>query len=206
MTPPINWKYPPPRPGWRKEIDTFIGPGVTRAELILELVVSLAGGLLMLAYALTQPLGWTGWQIALAVLLAFDLAGGVVTNATSTAKRWYHRPGQGFRQHFTFIAVHGIHLALVAWAFRAGDWDWAIGWYTFLMLASLLILWLPLYLRRPVAFSVFGLGLLFALYLDTPVPGLEWFIPVFLLKLIVSHLLREEPYRPENEGAQEVSL
>lgn len=206
MTPPINWKYPPPRPGWRKEIDTFIGPGVTRAELLLELAVSLASGLLVLAYALTQSLGWTGGQIALAVLLAFDLAGGVVTNATSTAKRWYHRPGQGFRQHFTFIAVHGIHLVLVAWAFRAGDWAWAIGWYAFLLFASLLILSIPLYLRRPVAFSVFGLGLLLAIYLDTPFSGLEWFIPVFLLKLLVSHLLREEPYRPENERVQEVSL
>lgn len=196
MNPQINWNYPPPRPGWRGQLDTFIGPGVTRAELILELVVSLTGGLLLLAYALTHPLGWNGWQIALAVLLAFDLAGGVITNATSTAKRWYHRSGQGFRQHFTFIAVHGSHLALVAWAFRAGDWAWAVGWYAFLVFASLLILQISLYLRRPVAFSLFGLGLLLAQYLDTPTPGLEWFIPVFLLKLFVSHLLREEPYRP----------
>ncbi len=199
MNPQINWNYPPPRPGWRKEIDTFIGPGVTRAELTLELGVSLVAGLGMLLYAFLQPLGWNGWQIALAVLLAFDLAGGVVTNATSTAKRWYHRPGQRLRDHVIFIAVHGVHLALVAWAFRAGDWAWAVGWYAFLMFASLLILLIPLYLRRPVAFSMFGLGLLLALYLDTPVPGLEWFIPVFLLKLLVSHLLREEPYRPLNE-------
>ncbi|MFO7584104.1 MAG: hypothetical protein R6W69_05170 [Anaerolineales bacterium] len=84
----------------------------------------------------------------------------------------------------------------MAWAFRTGDWGWAIGWYAFLMLASLLILWLPLYLRRPVAFSIFGLGFLLAQYLDTPAPGLEWFIPVFLLKLLLCHLLREEPYRP----------
>ena len=199
MNPQINWNYPPPRPGWRKEIDTFIGPGVTRAELTLELGVSLVAGLGMLLYAFLQPLGWNGWQIALAVLLAFDLAGGVVTNATSTAKRWYHRPGQRLRDHVIFIAVHGVHLALVAWAFRAGDWAWAVGWYAFLMFASLLILLIPLYLRRPVAFSMVGLGLLLALYLDTPVPGLEWFIPVFLLKLLVSHLLREEPYRPLNE-------
>ena len=199
MNPQINWNYPPPRPGWRKEIDTFIGPGVTRAELTLELGVSLVAGLGMLLYAFLQPLGWNGWQIALAVLLAFDLAGGVVTNATSTAKRWYHRPGQRLRDHVIFIAVHGVHLALVAWAFRAGEWAWAVGWYAFLMFASLLILLIPLYLRRPVAFSMFGLGLLLALYLDTPVPGLEWFIPVFLLKLLVSHLLREEPYRPLNE-------
>ncbi len=198
MNPNIDWNYPPPRPGWRKEIDTFLGPGTTRAELTLEWIVSLAGGLGMLAYALLQPLGWNGWQTAVAVLLAFDLAGGVVTNATSSAKRWYHRPEQGFRQHFTFVAVHGIHLILVAWLFRAGDWAWALSWFAFLMAASALILAIPLYLQRPLAFSLFGSGLLLWLYLDAPIPGLEWFIPVFLLKLLVSHLLREEPYRPAN--------
>jgi len=198
MNPNIDWNYPPPRPGWRKEIDTFLGPGTTRAELTLEWIVSLAGGLGMLAYALLQPLGWNGWQTAVAVLLAFDLAGGVVTNATSSAKRWYHRPEQGFRQHFTFVAVHGIHLILIGWLFLAGDWAWALFWFAFLMAASALILAIPLYLQRPLAFSLFGSGLLLWLYLDAPIPGLEWFIPVFLLKLLVSHLLREEPYRPAN--------
>jgi len=27
--------------------------------------------------------------------------------------------------------------------------------------------------------------------------GLEWFLPLFYLKLLISHVLREEPYRPE---------
>jgi hypothetical protein len=198
MNPNIDWNYPPPRPGWRKEIDTFLGPGTTRAELALEWIVSLAGGLGMLAYALLQPLGWNGWQVAVAVLLAFDVAGGVVTNATSSAKRWYHRPGQGLRQHLTFIAVHGVHLGLMSWLFRAGDWAWALAWFAFLMTASALILAMPLYLQRPLAFTLFAIGLLLWLYADSAIPGLEWFIPVFLLKLLVSHLLREEPYRPAN--------
>lgn len=205
MNPYINWNYPSPRPGWRGELDAFIGPGVTPAELVLELSVSLVGGLLMLGFALTQPLGWNGWQVALAVLLAFDLAGGVVTNATSSAKRWYHRPEQGFWHHIAFIAVHRVHLALVAWAFRSGDWAWAVSWYAFLMLVGVLILRLPLYLQRPVAFSLFGLGLLLVLYIDRLTPGMEWFMPVFLLKLLVSHLLREETYRPAQESAVHIS-
>jgi hypothetical protein len=196
MNPKIDWNFPAPRSGWRGDLDRFIGPGATQAELALEWSFSLAGGLGMLAYALTRPLGWDGWQIAVAVLLAFDLAGGVVTNATSTAKRWYHRPGQGFRQHLAFIAVHGLHLALVGWLFRAGDWGWALGWFAFLLAASTSVLCLPLYLQRPAAFSLFAIGLLLHQYFTTPTPGLEWFLPVFLLKLLLSHLLREEPYRP----------
>lgn len=197
MNPKIDWNFPAPRPGWRGEWDKFIGPGATRAELALGWGVALAAGLGMLLAALTRPLGWNAGQIALATLFAFDLAGGVAVNATSTAKRWYHRPGQGLREHLTFNAVHGLHLALVAGFFRAGDWGWAAGWFAFLLAASALIAALPLYLQRPVALTVFGLGLTFNLYLFSPTPGLEWFLPVFLLKLLVSHLLREEPYRPE---------
>jgi hypothetical protein len=196
MNPNIDWNYPPPRAGWRGEIDKFLGPGITEMELTLELIFSIIAGLGMLWYALSAKLGWSGWQAAAAALLAFDLAGGVVTNATSTTKRWYHRIGQGFREHLTFVAVHGVHLALVAWLFRAGDWRWAIFWFSFLMATSVLILRVPLYLQRPATPSVFALGLLLSLYWDISVPGLEWFIPIFLLKLLVSHLLREEPYRP----------
>lgn len=197
MNPKIQWSYPQPRPGWRGELDKFLGPGITEMEFTLELNLAIIAGLIMLWYAITHPLGWNGWQVALAVLLAFDLAGGVVTNATSTAKRWYHRAGQGFREHMLFIAVHGIHLVLVAWFFRVGDWVWAGLWYGFLLGASALILVIPLYLHRPMALILFVIGFLLNQYLGAPTPGLEWFIPVFLLKLLVSHLLREEPYRPE---------
>ncbi|MHA1379184.1 MAG: hypothetical protein ACTSRG_12450 [Candidatus Helarchaeota archaeon] len=37
------------------------------------------------------------------------------------------------------------------------------------------------------------------LYIFTPTIGLEWFVPVFFCKLLIAHILREEPYRPENE-------
>jgi hypothetical protein len=34
-------------------------------------------------------------------------------------------------------------------------------------------------------------------YVITVIPGFEWFLPVFILKLVVGHIIREEPYRPE---------
>jgi hypothetical protein len=33
--------------------------------------------------------------------------------------------------------------------------------------------------------------------------GLEWFLPLFYLKLLVSHLPTEEPYRPAAESEQQ---
>lgn len=139
-------------------------------------------------------------QLAVAALLALDLVGGVVTNATAAAKRWYHRPGQGFRQHFGFVAVH-LHPFLVAWLFLDGNWGFGAIVYGYLLLAALLILWPPLYIQRPLAMVLWLVGLLIGLYGVALPAGLEWFVPVFYLKLLVSHLLKELPFPLESGPA-----
>ncbi len=67
------------------------------------------------------------------------------------------------------------------------------------MLACALVLKTALYLQRPVALILYTLSLIISLYVVESPVGLEWFLPVFYLKLLVSHILREEPYRPEIE-------
>ena len=64
------------------------------------------------------------------------------------------------------------------------------------MLASTVVLWVPQYLQRPTAFLGFACGLLIALYLLPQPAGVEWFLPLFYLKVLVTHLVKEEPYRP----------
>ncbi len=191
----IDWHYPEPREGLAGAWDQFIGPGATRAEVLLQLAAAVAAPLALLIYARAVGIGWSPVQTIVALLLAFDLAGGVVTNATSSAKRWYHRAGQGFWQHLLFIAVH-VHPFVVAWLFRDGDWVFAVVLYGYLLAAAVIVLRVPLYLQRPTALILFCGALLLNSYVFPPTPGLEWFVPLFYLKLLVSHLLREEPYRP----------
>jgi hypothetical protein len=174
-----------------------MGPGATRAELALELAFAVLGAGAMLIYALTAFPQWSIIQTAVAVLLAFDIAGGVVTNATSSAKRWYHRPGQGARQQLQFVALHVIHLVVVAWLFRSGDWWYAIAFSIYLLAAAVAIVRTPLYVQRALALGLTGIAFVMGSIVFTPTPGLEWFIPLLFLKLLVSHLLREEPYLPE---------
>ena len=195
----INWRYPPPRPGLRGALDRFIGPGATLAEIWLQLVPSVLAAIGAPAYAVWQGAGWSTAQLLVAGLLAFDMTGGVITNATSAAKRWYHREGQGLREHLVFTAVHALHLFLVAWLFRAGDWGFFGVTTAYLLATSVIILKTPLYLQRPVAYLLYAVALLLSMYGLTPTIGLEWFLPFFYLKLLVSHLLREEPYRPAEE-------
>ena len=186
-----------PRSGFDGWVDRLIGPGATPAELLLQLVPSLGAMVSAPVYAATLSVPWTALQLSIISLLALDVVGGVLTNATSSAKRWYHRPGQGWRQHLGFVSLHLLHLWLVALLLRGGDWEFWLITSSYLLGASCLILWSPLYLQRPIAFGLYGLSLIGDRYFLSPTPGLEWFLPLFFLKLLLSHLLRETPYLPD---------
>lgn len=196
----IDWKYPQPRPGFAGEIDKFFGPGTTRAEAWIQAVFCLGAGIAMPIYAFLNGFDWSLIQYLLAAWMAFDLVGGIITNATSSAKRWYHREGQGFQEHYAFITPHAIYVFLVAWLFRSMDWLYFGVIAIFLLGAALIILKTPLYLQRPAAFGTLAISWLVNYYAFSPTPGLEWFVPFLFFKLLVSHALREEPYRPLSEG------
>lgn len=193
MQTPITPSLPP---GLRSQLARFTGPDATPAELLLQFLPAIAAAIVAPAYAMTLPTQWTGLQLGIISILGLDMIGGVLTNATSAAKRWYHRPGQGWQQHLTFVALHILHIGLVALLFRGGDWLFFCGVSGYLLVASSLILGSPLYLQRPIAMGLYGLALLGDRYFFAPTPGLEWFLPLFFLKLLVSHLLSETPYHP----------
>ena len=117
----IDWKYPEPRTGLIGSLDRFIGPGATKAEIALQLIIPLFAVIAAPLYALTQDIEWSAIQFIACALLAGDMVGGFITNATSTAKRWYHRDGQTFANHFRFITTHLVHLLLVSWLYLSFD-------------------------------------------------------------------------------------
>jgi hypothetical protein len=77
------------------------------------------------------------------------------------------------------------------------DWGFLVLVGLYLLGSAFIVLKNPLYLRRPLAFGLLAFSFLLNTYALEPTPGLEWFVPFLLLKLVVAHLLREEPYRPE---------
>ena len=126
--------------------------------------------------------------------------GGVVTNATSSAKHWYHRAAQGFRLHAGFVCIHLLHLLVVSWLYLAFDVAWFVIAGGYLLCSATVELSGPQYLQRPVALAVYACALLLSIYVLRQPLGLEWFLPLFSLKLLVSHLPKEEPYRPSRES------
>lgn len=195
----IGWTPPSRRNGWRRYWDSFVGPGATSAEEWLQVLGGLGlTALAFLVFLLRFPGQPTLTQIMILAVLTLDLSGGIITTVTSTAKRWYHREGQGWRQHIIFVLPHGLHLALVVWVFPGFGWWFFLLFYGYLVAATLLILHTPLYVQRPMAFICYaGVVLLNGLF--APTAGLEWVIPFLFLKLLIGHLLKEAPFRPAEE-------
>ena len=195
----IDWTPPEPRPGLIGAWDKFIGPGATNAEQWLQWsgTLGLTAVLALINLNQRSDLNWSTLQWIVFLLLAFDISGGILTNATSAAKRWYHRAGQRFSDHFGFVAIHAVHLAAVAWFFRDGDWLYFVVFYGWLLLGTAVILRTPLYLKRPLALLLYSVTLLLTSSFILPTAGLGWFIPFFFLKLLVAHLLPEAPFQPD---------
>lgn len=193
----IDWQVPQSREGFKGKMDRLIGPGATRAEKNIQSYVPLIAGAILIFYAYEAKLNWNLLQYIGAVLLTIDMAGGIITNATSSAKRWYHREGEGVKEHMSFICIHFIQLVLFSWLFLDFNLWWISYVGAYMALASIFILLTPLYLQRPVAMIFYSMSLLLSLYVFESASGLEWFLPIFYLKLLICHLLKEEPYRPE---------
>ena len=54
---------PVPCEGWKGQLDRFIGPGATLAELVLQLVPSVSAAIAAPLYASMLPIDWTAWQL-----------------------------------------------------------------------------------------------------------------------------------------------
>ena len=83
----IEWEFPKPRTGIRGSLDKFIGPGATKSEIALQLYIPLIAVIAAPLYASTLSVKWSIIQFIICALLAGDMVGGFITNATSTAKR-----------------------------------------------------------------------------------------------------------------------
>ncbi len=197
----IDWEPPEPGAGIKGQWDRFVGPGATNVEEWIQLLLGGCIAMACIALFWVNAPDWASWHhYVVVVLLGLDIGGGIVTNATNSAKRWYHRSGHGAAKHLMFVSTHTLHLAVIAWLF-ASD---AILYFSVsaIMFASgaIVIVSSPLYLQRPVAYGIFALIYLASLLPLLQIQGLDWFLPLMALKLLLGHLTKEAPFRPDTEA------
>jgi hypothetical protein len=184
-----------PRSGLYGLWDRLIGPGATPAENILIVTSSIAGALAAALWL--WGLEFDSLRLVIGAVLGFDIIGGAICNATDTTKRWYHRPEVKWIQHIAFVLPHLIHVAIVSWLFQESikfSWNYFSSISAYLIFATVIVLVVPNYLKRPVAAGLYLIGIAIGFYGVASTPGLEWFIPALFLKLLTGHLVPDRSH------------
>lgn len=183
--------------------DAVYGAGATRAERGLAAGTGVVGTVLALGWAFWGVgVEWRWWQWLLAAVVAFDVLGGVVANSLNSAKRAHFGPpppdpslGERLaRRPVLFAAVH-VQPWIVVLAFAPALWWWGVLWHVGVLVAVVVAVNAPLYLRRPTAAALVVLAVLVAMMVEPP-NGWAWLPAAMAFKLVLAHAVREEPYRP----------
>ncbi|KAA5832774.1 hypothetical protein F1721_17530 [Saccharopolyspora hirsuta] len=191
----VEWRIPPTPRGVAGALRRFLGPGRTRAENAVELAGQLLNmALLVLCIAWFEGWGGSVLQGVVLAVMVFDLVGGVLTNATNAAKRWYHRPGPGMRgKRLLFIASHLLYLVAVVFVLEAGGWPWLLVNAALLLTGAVLVEVAPVEVKRLAAVGLYLAAVLVNLtWLPLPA-ALAWFPVLFFLKLLVCFMVPEAP-------------
>ena len=182
-----------PRPGIFGVWDRIVGPGMPAAEVRLVLISGFVGS--VIAAWRFETVRGSGWWAVVAGLVGFDVLAGAVCNATQTTKSWYCSRERSFMQKVAFILPHLGYIALIAWLWRGTrgfDLPYFAVFSVSLLLSSVAVILSPPRLAAPVAFAAFLLDLILINVVVGITPGLEWFAPGLLLKLLVGHLVPPE--------------
>ncbi|SEF40965.1 hypothetical protein [Vibrio hangzhouensis] len=189
---PINWEC-------KGKFNFTTGYGATKTESAIANYASFLAPLILYFFS-WKELDWNVLQITVASILTLDIIGGVLTNSLSSMKRYLYTNndldvnwlGKLVGSKFLFPAVH-FQLFAIPLCFDIA-WSYAFFWYGIMMTSIIFIHLIPLYLHRPVALLIVMLSIILAQLTSSPV-GLEWMAPIFIIKLVLSHAVREEPYR-----------
>ncbi|MEU7607390.1 hypothetical protein, partial [Streptomyces sp. NPDC041003] len=153
----ISWEVPATPPGLAGRLERFMGPGKSRSESVVETLGLLGCALLLTAGLWTSGAtrDWSTAQLVVVALAGLDLIGGVLTNATNAAKRWYHRADPGARRaRLLFVSAHLIHLAAMGLVVLSGDLAWTLTNAALLLGGAVVVEFAPVHLKRPAAMAL----------------------------------------------------
>lgn len=167
----------------------ILGPNATKTEILFVWTTTFLSPIAFLALIEVSQLEWSILQLVVGSVLVADLAGGVVANSTNAAKAWWHRAGQGLKQHLLFTSLH-LHPFIIAWLYLDGDWVYALVNYFALLAITILLFNVSKRLHRPLAFLCITGILTFNIFLYEPLAS--FFMLLFFMKLVAGHLVYEQ--------------
>jgi hypothetical protein len=190
----IRWDY-------EGKTDIVNGTGAYFEEKLIAFIGSAIIPIVLIFQVISGRLQWNPIQIVLALIIGFDIGGGMVSNALNSCKRFYETPlkvdedktAKYAKDCRIFIGLH-IHPIVVGLLYNNMDWFYALVWYAVFMTSVLIVYKVPLYLKRPVSVLLTLIAIVLNIYVIESVIGFEWFIPMLFIKIVCGHLIREEPY------------
>ncbi len=179
------------------------GTGATLIEHLVFWVVGLLGAALMVLLARGGWVAWTWWATGLAALIAFDLMGGAAAAALNSSKRFYFSPTKPdergpirYLKSGYYLPIISVHPMLVYLVYRSSEMWTGVAIYFIVGAVAILVRKAPLYLARTLAITAVIAAIVANIYFIPMPAGFEWMLPVLVLKLVLGHAVREEPYRP----------
>lgn len=172
--------------------DRMTGSGADRSATIAIIAATVFAMLLATGAAIGAGVSWQWWQWLLVLALAADLGSGLVANALTTTKRWYHRSHVAEWRRIAFTALH-LHLPLLALAIPD-----AIGmhaaWlgYLWLVGGATALTGVPDRLRLGGAIWLTLLGTVLLARLIPLTGAIGWMPLALMLKLLVGHMVGPE--------------
>ena len=148
--------------------------------LIVTYLASIISGILAIIF--TYNLGLSAWKSILLFILYADIAGGVISNFSSSTKDYY-RTNKSLR--IPFILMHLIHPALFILLFPYfADYFIYVGLFT--ILACLILAGInKKEIQLTTALFLLFLGTSFSYFFKIPVNFLFSFAPLFMTKLLI---------------------
>ncbi len=193
----VNWNY-------SGKPDIFAGTGATCSEKIMIWIASASAVSLYLYLYLLNRLDWPFWKYIVAGVIAFDIGGGVVANSLNSCKRFFHTPFRYDEKRYVrilknklfFVSFH-VHTIIVGLLYQGKlGLQYGVIWYLSMLICSIIVLNVPLYVRRPIAMMAILWAIIINSHILQPISGFEWLAPALFIKLVYGHIVREEPYRP----------
>lgn len=156
----------------------------TRAERHVTIFVALVGIALAVGCGLHAGAGWAGWQWAVIIFVAFDLAGGVASMPLPPSLKKIRVPEQPLRP-IAFTAFH-IHPFLIALTIPTQEWLPMVALYASALAGVIFMPRIRSAFAASIALSWCACTIALVWTLGVT-HGLEWLAPTYLLKLVGSY-------------------
>jgi hypothetical protein len=145
-------------------------------------------GVLLVATAKFQNLGWNVWQYIIGFTLTADLVGGVISNITKSTNSFYQKSNT---LSLIFLLVHFIQPLLLTIFFGVSV-STGLFLYLFMLFSSLFVRFLcSKHYQKQTALALVTIGIIIStLYFSSPTI-FSWFAGVYFLKLIYAFSVRQ---------------